>query len=122
MYIRSLIYSSCIFFLGLIVCNKRVCIQLTSLSPCSNPNHNMVSGIKMAELAGLPIPSMDWHSPDAPQAFKKFKARCELYFSGPLKEKSEEEHVVSKPPIVSRPHETRLEDSNYYALWSKNVV
>lgn len=47
----------------------------------------------MAELAGLPIPSMDWHSPDAPQAFKKFKARCELYFSGPLKEKSEEEKV-----------------------------
>ena len=47
----------------------------------------------MAELAGLPTPSMDWHSPDAPQAFKKFKARCELYFSGPLKEKSEEEQV-----------------------------
>ena len=47
----------------------------------------------MAEIAGLPIPSMDWHSPDAPQAFKKFKARCELYFSGPLKEKSEEEQV-----------------------------
>lgn len=47
----------------------------------------------MAELAGLPIPSMDWHSPDAPQAFKKFKARCELYFSGPLKEKAEEEKV-----------------------------
>ena len=47
----------------------------------------------MAELAGLPIPTMDWHSPDAPQAFKKFKARCELYFSGSLKEKSEEEQV-----------------------------
>lgn len=47
----------------------------------------------MAELAGLPIPTLDWHSPDAPQAFKKFKARCELYFSGPLKEKSEEEQV-----------------------------
>ena len=47
----------------------------------------------MAELAGLPIPSMDWHSPDAPQAFKKFKARCELNFSGPLKEKSEEEQI-----------------------------
>ena len=47
----------------------------------------------MAELAGLPIPTMDWHSPDAPQAFKKFKARCELYFSGPLKEKSEEEQI-----------------------------
>ena len=48
----------------------------------------------MAELAGLPIPTMDWHSPDAPQAFKKFKARCELYFSGPLTEKSELEQVV----------------------------
>ena len=47
----------------------------------------------MAKLAGLPIPTMDWHSPDAPQAFKKFKARCELYFSGPLKEKSEEEQI-----------------------------
>lgn len=47
----------------------------------------------MAELIGLLIPTMDWHSPDAPQAFKKFKARCELYFSGPLKEKSEEEQV-----------------------------
>ena len=47
----------------------------------------------MAELAGLPIPTMDWHSPDAPQAFKKFKARCELYFSGSLKDKSEEEQV-----------------------------
>ena len=47
----------------------------------------------MAELAGLPIPTMDWHSPDAPQAFKKFKARCKLYFSDPLKEKSEEEQI-----------------------------
>ena len=47
----------------------------------------------MAELAGLQIPTMDWHSPDAPQAFKKYKARCELYFSGPLKEKSEIEQV-----------------------------
>ena len=47
----------------------------------------------MAELAGLPIPTMDWHSPDAPQALKKFKARCKLYFSGPLKEKSVEEQI-----------------------------
>ena len=47
----------------------------------------------MAELAGLPIPTMDWHSPDLPQAFKKIKARCELYFSGPLKEISEEEQI-----------------------------
>ena len=47
----------------------------------------------MAELAGLPIPTMGWNSPDAPQAFKKFKARRELYFSGPLKEKSEDEQI-----------------------------
>ncbi|XP_022804262.1 uncharacterized protein LOC111341539 [Stylophora pistillata] len=47
----------------------------------------------MAEFAGLPIPTMDWPSPDAPQAFKRFKARCELYFSGPLKEKSGEEQI-----------------------------
>lgn len=47
----------------------------------------------MAELAGLPVPRMDWHSSDAAQAFKKFKAVCELYFSGPLKEKSEQEKV-----------------------------
>lgn len=47
----------------------------------------------MADLAGLPIPSVDWLSPNAPQAFKKFKARCELYFSGPLKEKLKEEQI-----------------------------
>ena len=47
----------------------------------------------MAELAGLPTPCMDWSSTDAPQALKKFKNLCELYFSGPLKDKSEEEQV-----------------------------
>ena len=47
----------------------------------------------MAELAGLPIPTMGWHSPDVLQAFKKFKVRCERYFSGPLKEKSEDEQI-----------------------------
>ena len=47
----------------------------------------------MAELAGLPIPRMDWSSTDAPQAFKKFKSLCQLYFTGPLKGKSEEEQV-----------------------------
>ena len=30
--------------------------------------------------------------------------------------------VVPRPPSVSRPHETRFEDSNYYALWLKKVV
>ena len=47
----------------------------------------------MAELAGLPTPRMDWSSSDAPQALTKFKNLCELYFTGPLKEKSEEEQV-----------------------------
>ena len=30
---------------------------------------------------------------DAPQALKKFKAVCELYFSGPLKKKDEQEQI-----------------------------
>ena len=47
----------------------------------------------MAELAGLPVSRMDWHAADAPQALKRFKALCEFYFSGPLKEKSEEEQI-----------------------------
>ena len=47
----------------------------------------------MAELAGLPTPRMDWSSSDVPQALKKFKNMCELYFSGPLRDKSEEEQV-----------------------------
>ena len=47
----------------------------------------------MAELAGLPSPRMDWHSSDPPQTFRKFRATCELYFSGPLKDKSEEEKI-----------------------------
>ena len=36
---------------------------------------------------------MDWYSSNLPQAFKKFRATCELYFSGPLKEKNEQEKV-----------------------------
>ena len=47
----------------------------------------------MAELAGLPSLHMDWHASDVPQALKKFKATCELYFSGPLNAKSEEEKI-----------------------------
>ena len=47
----------------------------------------------MAALAGLPIPRMDWSSTDAPQALKKFKSLCQLYFAGPLKDKSKEEQV-----------------------------
>ena len=47
----------------------------------------------MAELAGLPSPKMDWSSTDLPQAFRKFKATCRLYFTGPLKGKTEEEQI-----------------------------
>ena len=47
----------------------------------------------MAELAGLPIPHMDWSSSDAPQALRKLKNLCHLYFSGSLKGKSEEEQI-----------------------------
>lgn len=47
----------------------------------------------MAGFAGLTIPSMDWHSPNAPQALKKLTAWCELYFSGLPREKSEEEQI-----------------------------
>ena len=47
----------------------------------------------MAELAGLPIPHEDWSLSDAPQALRKFKNLCQLYFSGPLKEKSKEEQI-----------------------------
>ena len=47
----------------------------------------------MAELAGLQSSRMDWSATDLPQALKKFKATCELYFSGPLKEKSEGEKI-----------------------------
>ena len=34
----------------------------------------------MAELAGLPIPHVDWSSSDAPQALGKFKNLFRLYF------------------------------------------
>lgn len=47
----------------------------------------------MAELTGLTSPRMDWNATDLQQALKKFKATVELYFSGPLKSKSEEEKV-----------------------------
>jgi len=54
----------------------------------------MLVGTNMVELAGLLISTVDWHSPDAPQVFKKFKAQCELFFPGPLKEKSQEENKL----------------------------
>ena len=51
----------------------------------------------MADLAGLPIPCMELSSLDAPQALRKFKHLCLLYFSGPLKEKREEEQIPKLP-------------------------
>ena len=47
----------------------------------------------MAELARLPSPKMEWSSTDLPQSFRKFKAMCQLYFTGPLKGKTEEGKV-----------------------------
>ena len=47
----------------------------------------------MAELAGLPTPRMNLSASDAPQALQKFKNLCEIYFSGPPKDKSKEEQV-----------------------------
>ena len=47
----------------------------------------------MAELAGLPTPRMDWSLSNVSQALKKLKNTCEIYFSGPLKDKSGEEQV-----------------------------
>ena len=44
-------------------------------------------------IAGLPAPKMDWHALDTPQALKKFKAVCKLYFLGSLKEKSKQEKI-----------------------------
>ena len=47
----------------------------------------------MAELARVPIPRMDWPWTNVPQVLKKFKSLCQLYFAGPLKDKSKEEQV-----------------------------
>ena len=39
---------------------------------------------EMAELSGLPTPSMDWHAAEPSTALANFKSLCELYFEGPL--------------------------------------
>jgi hypothetical protein len=44
-------------------------------------------------VTGLATPHLDWHAADLPQALKKFKAVCVLYFFGPLKSKSEQEKI-----------------------------
>ena len=81
----------------------------------------------MAELAGLPAPKMDWHALDMPQALKKFKAVCELYFSGPLKEKSEQEKISylliwsgdEGIELVSTWHLTNEEEKKLDTYWAK---
>lgn len=40
---------------------------------------------------GVPAPSMNWDSPNLPEAWRRFKQHAELMFSGPLKGKTEEE-------------------------------
>ena len=45
------------------------------------------------DLSGIQAPRMDWNSSNLPEAFDKFERHVKLMFSGPLKNKSEEEHV-----------------------------
>ena len=40
---------------------------------------------------GVPAPSMNWDSPNLPEAWRRFKQHAELMFSGPLRGKTEEE-------------------------------
>lgn len=47
----------------------------------------------MAELTGIPIPSIDWKSNNLPETFRKFRQTCDFIFNGPLHEKSEEVKV-----------------------------
>ena len=44
----------------------------------------------MAELTGIPIPTINWKASDLPEEFRKFKQTCEFIFNGPLAAKSEE--------------------------------
>lgn len=43
----------------------------------------------MAELTGIPIPSINWKTNNLPEVFRKFKQTCEFIFDGPLSEKDE---------------------------------
>lgn len=45
------------------------------------------------ELSGIPPPVMNWKSSNLPEQWEKFKDHVELIFTGPLKDKSEEEKV-----------------------------
>ncbi len=43
----------------------------------------------MAELNGVPIPSMNWQDGNLSEAFRKFKQLCEFIFDDPLSEKDD---------------------------------
>ena len=43
----------------------------------------------MAELTGLPIPSIDWRATNLPEALRKFSRIFEYIFDGPLADKDE---------------------------------
>jgi hypothetical protein len=45
------------------------------------------------ELAGIPVPQMNWSAQDLPQALRRFKALAELIFEGPMLDKGEEVKV-----------------------------
>ena len=44
-------------------------------------------------VSSLPNPSIDWDSPNLPEAWKKFKQLVDLMFNGPLKSKTEDVKV-----------------------------
>ncbi len=81
----------------------------------------------MAELTGLPTPRMDWQAQDPIQAFKKFKALCELMFTGPLKGLDEEIKVKYLQiwsgeegiELVSTWHITAAEAKKLDTYWTK---
>ena len=43
--------------------------------------------------SGIPLPVMNWDASNLPEEWQKFKLHVSLIFSGPLKAKTEEEHV-----------------------------
>ena len=45
------------------------------------------------DLSGIPPPVMNWDASNLPEEWQKFKLHVSLIFSGPLKAKTEEEHV-----------------------------
>lgn len=47
----------------------------------------------MAELTGVPIPSIDWNAPSLPEVLRKFKRTCTFIFEGPLADKPERTKV-----------------------------